>query len=323
MQAASVLKQLIDQYPNQIRLVYRNFSVGHALSNIAIQAAEAADLQGKYWEMHNVLFNEATWQTWDSMAEADFIIWVTEQAATLGMDTTKFAADLKSTPIVDKVTADTNAAVAAGLNSTPSMFVLFNNDLYFAPADQLPFTYLPAIFQLWQLQTRQFKACPPTTIDTSKTYTATLTTSKGDIVIELFAQEAPTTVNAFVFLAQQGWYSNVPFHRVIDGFVAQTGDPTGTGLGGPGFQVGNDIVSTLNFDAAGMVGMANSGAGTNGSQFFITLAPATALDTKYTVFGKVTQGLDVLAKLTRVDPANPTTPPTTPDTLISVTITVK
>jgi len=165
----------MNQYPNQIRLVYRNFSVGHALSSFGIQAAEAAALQGKYWEMHDVLFDSVTWQTWVSMTEADFTTWVTQKAGTLGMDTTKFAADLKSQAVVDKVTTDTNAAVAAGLNSTPSMFVLFNNDLYFAPAEQLPFTYLPAIFQLWQLQTRQFKSCPPTTVDTSKTYTATLT----------------------------------------------------------------------------------------------------------------------------------------------------
>jgi cyclophilin family peptidyl-prolyl cis-trans isomerase len=321
MQAASVLKQLMNQFPDQVRLVYRNFAVGHALSNISIQAAEAAALQGKYWEMHDVLFNESTWQTWDAMSEADFTTWVTQQAATLGMDTTKFAADLTSKAIVDKVTADTNAAQAAGLNSTPSMYVLFNNEVYFAPKDQVPFTYLPAFYQLWLLQARQFKSCPPATIDTSKSYTATLTTSKGDIVIDLYSKDAPTTVNSFVFLAQQGWYDNVPFHRVVDGFVAQTGDPSGTGLGGPGYEFGDEIVSTLNFDVAGMVGMANSGSGTNGSQFFITLAPSIALDGKYTVFGKVTQGLDVLAKLTRVDPTKANQP--TPDTLISVTITVK
>lgn len=321
MQAASVLKQLLSQYPDNIRLVYRNFSVGHTLSNIAIQAAEAAGLQGKYWEMHYALFNESTWQTWASMSEADFVPWVTQQAGTLGMDTAKFTADLNSQAIKDKVTADTDAAVAAGLNSTPSLFVLFNNQLYFAPKDQVPFTYLPAFYQLWLLQERQFTACPPAVIETGKTYTATLKTTKGDIVIELYANEAPTTVNSFVFLAQQGWYNNVPFHRVIEGFVAQTGDPSGTGLGGPGYEFGDEIVSTLNFDVAGMVGMANSGPGTNGSQFFITLAPATALDGKYTVFGKVTQGLDVLASLTRVDPSKTAQP--LPDTLISVTITAQ
>jgi cyclophilin family peptidyl-prolyl cis-trans isomerase len=320
MQAASVLKQVMSQYPDQVRLVYRNFAVGHALSNISIQAAEAAALQDKYWEMHNVLFNESTWQTWDAMSEADFTTWVTQQAATLGMDTTKFAADLTSKAIVDKVTTDTNAAQAAGLNSTPSLFVLFNNELYFAPG-QFSFPDLPAIYQLWLLQTRQFKSCPPVTIDASKTYIATLTTSKGDIVIELYAKEAPFTVNSFVFLAQQGWFSDNPIFRVIDGFVAQMGNPTGTSFGGPGYEFGDEIVSTLNFDVAGMVGMANSGPGTNGSQFFITLAPATALDGKYTVFGKVTQGLDVLAKLTRVDPTKANQP--VPDTLISVTITVK
>jgi cyclophilin family peptidyl-prolyl cis-trans isomerase len=313
----------MSQYPDQIRLVYRNFPVGHTLSNIAIQAAEAAALQDKYWEMHDVLFTDYTnWQVWASMSELDFTNWVTQQAATLGMDTAQFTSDMNSKAIVDEVTADLNSAEAAGLNSTPSTFVLFNNVLYFTPS-QLPFPYIPAFYQLWQLQSRQFKSCPPTDIDTSKTYTATLTTSKGDIAIELYAKDAPTTVNAFVFLTQQGWFNNNAIFRVIDGFVAQMGDPTGTSYGGPGFEFGDDIVSTLNFDVAGMVGMANSGAGTNGSQFFITLAPATSLDGKYTVFGKVTQGLDVLAKLTRIDPTNPTTPPTTPDTLISVTITVK
>ncbi len=317
-----MLKQLMSQYPNQVRLVYRNFPVGHTLSNIAIQAAEAANLQGKYWEMHDILFTDYTnWQVWAGKSVTDFTTWVTQQAATLGMDTTKFAADLNSSAIVNKVTADSKAAQAIGINSTPSMFVLINNVLYFAPKDQLPVSDLSAIYQLWQLQTRQFKSCPPVTINTSKTYTATLTTSKGDIVIELYPKEAPLTVNAFVFLAQQGWYNNIPFERVIDGFVAQTGDPTGTLFGSPGFEYGNEIAPSLTLDVAGMVAMANAGAGTNGSQFFITLAPTPLKYGDFTVFGKVTQGMDVLADLTRVDPTQANQP--TPDTLISVTITVK
>jgi len=311
----------MSQYPDQVHLVYRNFPVGHTLSNIAAQAAEAAALQDKYWEMHDILFTDYTnWQVWASMSVSDFTTWVTQQAATLGMDTTKFAADLNSSAIVNKVTADTAAAEATGINSTPSIFVLINNVLYFTPSEISP-GVLPAVYSLWELQSRQFKSCPPVTINTSKTYTATLTTSKGDIVIELYPKVAPITVNAFVFLAQQGWYNNIPFERVIDGFVAQTGDPTGTNYGSPGFEYGNEIDPTLKLDVAGMVAMANAGAGTNGSQFFITLAPTTLTYGDFTVFGKVTQGMDVLADLTPVDPSQANQP--TPDTLISVTITVK
>jgi cyclophilin family peptidyl-prolyl cis-trans isomerase len=320
MLAASVLKQVMNEYPGQVRLVYRNFSVGHTLSDIAIQAAEAAALQGKYWDMYEVLFNETTWEAWNSKSVADFKTWVTEQAKALGMDEARFASDLTSSAVDKKLNDDNLAAQAAGMDSTPSLFVLFDNELYFTPEEPV-WPNLKGYFMLWQLQSRLYTSCPPMTIDGSKTYTATLSTSKGDIVIELYPGQAPLTVNSFVFLAREGWYANVPFHRVIEGFVAQTGDPTGSGMGGPGYQFGDEIVSTLNFDVAGMVGMANAGPGTNGSQFFITLTATSALNNRYTVFGKVTQGLDVLTQLTRVDPSKLNQP--APDVILSVTISEK
>jgi cyclophilin family peptidyl-prolyl cis-trans isomerase len=139
------------------------------------------------------------------------------------------------------------------------------------------------------------------TIDPDKTYTATITTTKGDVVVELFAEKAPMTVNSFVFLAQDGYFDNVAWHRVMPGFVAQAGDPSGSGFGGPGYEFSNEI-SELTFDAEGVLGMANAGADTNGSQFFITYAAQPSLDGGYTVFGKVIEGMDVVKALNPVDP---------------------
>jgi len=144
---------------------------------------------------------------------------------------------------------------------------------------------------------------PPTgALDTSKTYTARFKTEKGDIVAELYADRAPLTVENFVNLARAGFYDGTTFHRVISGFMAQGGDPTGTGTGGPGYQFGDEFDSTLRHDAPGVLSMANAGPGTNGSQFFITHGPTPHLDDRHSVFGRVTEGLDVLQSLRERDP---------------------
>jgi cyclophilin family peptidyl-prolyl cis-trans isomerase len=148
---------------------------------------------------------------------------------------------------------------------------------------------------------KQFTQCPPFNVDPKKQYIATVHTEKGDIVIQLLPDKAPLAVNSFLFLAGQGWFNGVTFHRVISGFAAQAGDPSGTGRGNPGYFFNNEI-SDLKFDKPGMVGMANSGPNTNGSQFFITFRPAEHLDGKYTIFGQVISGLDVAEKLTLRDP---------------------
>ena len=147
-----------------------------------------------------------------------------------------------------------------------------------------------------------FKSYPEMTIDPKKSYQATIVTAKGSIVLELFPDKAPLAVNSFVFLARQGYFDHTTFHRVLTGFMAQGGDPTGTGTGGPGYQFANEIDSSLHFDSAGVLGMANAGANTNGSQFFITYAAASWLDGGYTIFGRLTAGLDVLQALTPRDP---------------------
>jgi len=150
---------------------------------------------------------------------------------------------------------------------------------------------------------------PEMTIDQTKSYEAIIKTEKGDVRIKLFADKAPVTVSNFVFLSRQGFYDGVTFHRVIPGFMAQTGDPTGTGTGGPGYTFKDEFDPSLRHDSEGIVSMANAGPNTNGSQFFITYAPEPHLDDGHSVFGKVTEGMDVLKTLTARDPSkNPNAP---------------
>jgi cyclophilin family peptidyl-prolyl cis-trans isomerase len=155
---------------------------------------------------------------------------------------------------------------------------------------------------------KQYGAEPPMTIDSNKRYTATFRTAKGDIVVDLFAKEAPRTVNNFVFLARDHYYDNTTFHRVIHGFMAQGGDPTGTGRGGPGYKFNDEFSPRLRHDGPGVLSMANAGPNSNGSQFFITYGPTPHLDGRHSVFGKVTQGMDVLQKLSARDPQQARTP---------------
>jgi len=166
-----------------------------------------------------------------------------------------------------------------------------------------------------------FAEYPDMVIDVKKQYLATVEMAKGGTFdIELHADKAPKAVNSFVFLAQQGYFDGVTFHRVLDGFMAQGGDPTGTGTGGPGYEFENED-SDLTFDKAGVVAMANAGRDTNGSQFFITFGPADFLDGGYTIFGQVTKGMDVVDSITRRDPeTNPTSPG---DAIKTVTISTK
>ena len=148
---------------------------------------------------------------------------------------------------------------------------------------------------------KQWNIPPQMTIDPKKNYTATMETSKGTIEIELFAKDAPKTVNNFVFLAREGFYDGVTFHRVIPNFMIQGGDPTGSGRGGPGYKFEDEVRTNPNKHGTGSLSMANAGPNTNGSQFFITHSPQPHLDGKHTVFGKVTSGMDVVNAIRQGD----------------------
>ena len=143
---------------------------------------------------------------------------------------------------------------------------------------------------------------PEMMIDPEKSYSATIETEKGDIVVTLFSEQAPKTVNNFVFLAREGFYDDTTFHRVIEDFMAQAGDPTGTGRGGPGYRFEDEFDPSLKHDGPGVLSMANAGPNTNGSQFFITFKATPWLDGRHTVFGKVIEGLEVLESISIRDP---------------------
>jgi cyclophilin family peptidyl-prolyl cis-trans isomerase len=166
----------------------------------------------------------------------------------------------------------------------------------------------------------QYDEVPPTLIDTAKQYFARFKMAKGgEFVVELYPSKAPITVNSFVFLACKDYFDGVTFHRVLEGFMAQGGDPTGTGSGGPGYQFVNED-SDLVFDKKGVVAMANAGRDTNGSQFFITFGPQEMLNGDYTIFGQVVEGMEVVNGVTRREPRTDTF---MGDAIETIVVTVK
>jgi cyclophilin family peptidyl-prolyl cis-trans isomerase len=156
--------------------------------------------------------------------------------------------------------------------------------------------------------TKRWPNPPEMEIDPKKKYTARMKTDLGTMVIELFADKTPKTVNNFVFLTRQGFYEGVIFHRVIAGFMAQGGDPTGTGSGGPGYKFKDEFHPSLRHDKQGVLSMANAGPDTNGSQFFITHVPTPHLDDRHSIFGQVVEGLDVLMAIMPRNPQKPEYP---------------
>lgn len=309
-----MLAQLEKDYPQDVRVVYRHFPLLsiHDKAALATQAAEAAGAQGEFWAMHDLLFERQS--EWATLPVEEFQKWLIEQAAGLNLDGDQFQADLLSDATVAIAQDAWDSGVAANLPGTP--FILVNGRYYSGPRD---YWNLEAIVKMTMLEGRQFTECPPITIDSAKQYTATLKTEKGDIVLELYPDVAPMAVNSFIFLARNGWFDGVTFHRVLPGFVAQAGDPTGTGFGGPGYAFDNEVSPDLKFDQAGVLGMANAGPGSNGSQFFITLGPTPHLDGGYTIFGRVIEGLDVVNSLTERNPEqNANLPPG--DKILSVSI---
>jgi cyclophilin family peptidyl-prolyl cis-trans isomerase len=153
------------------------------------------------------------------------------------------------------------------------------------------------------MSAKRYSAPPSMQINPSKRYIAIFHTERGDFQVELFAAQAPQTVNNFVFLAREGFYNGTTFHRVIGGFMAQGGDPTGTGTGGPGYRFNDEPGAlALKHDSAGILSMANAGPNTNGSQFFITFGPTPHLNGKHGVFGRVVSGMDVVRSIRERDP---------------------
>lgn len=307
-----MLADLLANHPDELRLVYRHYPQPALYDKalLAAQAAEAAGAQNKFWEMHDLLFQKQG--EWVTLTKGDFIEWLSAQAQTLGMERARFASDLASEAIVAKVEQSVEAGKAAGIPVLP--LILINGQIYTAPKD--PFAF-DQVIRLTALGARQFSACPAMTIHKDRQYLAVIETTKGSITLELFADKAPFTVNSFIFLARQGWYDGVTFQRIAPGLA--TGDPSGTGIGGPGYVFHNEIDPALHFNQPGIVAMLNFGPDTNGSQFFITLVPQPNLDGMYAIFGRVLSGLDVLAEISPRDPDRGNSPDKG-DQIITITI---
>jgi cyclophilin family peptidyl-prolyl cis-trans isomerase len=315
------MERLLEEYPTELRIVYRHFPlIGtpeepfHDKAALSTQAAEAAGKQGLFWEMHDLLFERQS--EWSALTVDEFQDWLIENAGELDLDVEQFTTDLTSQELLDFAQAQWDNNIALGMSGTP--FLVFDGHVW---PSNVPMDYwsLWAVIQLTRLEDRQYYECPEMTIDPTAQYIATIETEKGDIVLELYPDVAPLAVNSFIFLAENGWFDGVTFHRVIPGFMAQAGDPSGTGYGGPGYAFSNETSPDYTFDGPGVLAMANAGADSNGSQFFITYDSATQLNGGYTIFGHVLTGMDVLESLTPRDPStNADLPPG--DLILSVTI---
>lgn len=307
-----------DPYSRAIRYFSLFYRTSIALATA--KAAEAAGNQGKFWEMHNLLYTNQ--ELLVDLDEATFLSLILEQLEPLEIDSEQFMNDYYS-PETEAVIVDDYLQARTYSDAAP--LVLVNG----TPTP--PYVTTVGDFLLWldnfmipygrHIRDNQFFECPPMTIDTDAQYTATLHTEKGDILLALYPDAAPIAVNNFVFLAENDYYDNTPFYAVIEAFVVQAGDPSGTGWGNPGFLYDLEV-SDLSFERPYMVAMANSGPGSNNSQFFITFNPLSHLNGRNTIFGEVIEGVDVLKMLSFRDPENDPYAPLT-DHILDITIDKK
>ena len=313
------LEVVRSSYPNDVRLVWRHLpdSRNHDKAELTLLASEAAAAQGQFWPMHDQLFTHQ--ETWTALAPGDFRAVLRDYAAAIGLDVARFEAELDAgtyLPVIDASRED-----AARLNIVGVPVLLFNGVPFSGRDDRFG---LEEAVRLALLKPRQFESAPSITLDPAKTYRAVLVTEYGDVTVNLFAEAAPVTVNNFVFLARAGWYDNITFHYVLPDLVAQTGDPSDTGRGLPGYTIPGETGNGLAFDRPGLVAMAHpsglpDGAG---SVFFITLAAVPEWTGEYTIFGEVVSGLEVLDNLTPRNANDPVEYPDPPpgDWLITVRI---
>lgn len=316
--AFTEFEKLLEKHGDEVRLVYRALPLDslHPTAPLAAYAAEASGQQGKFWEMYRAIFNEQA--NIAQLPAGELIDWLmTTAEEDLELDMDEFKADFENEELRQKITDGQTAAFEAGINGTPT--VLLNR----RPIDTRSIPYFGSFIEVMKAEENLVFECPPFVIDQDKEYTATIETENGEIVLELYPKQAPLAVNSFVYLAREGFYDGVTFHRVFHDFMAQSGDPSGTGMGGAGYRYREEISPELTYDEAYMLGVARTQEeGTSGSQFFITYVPVPQLNGGYTIFGKVIKGVDVLEKITERDSdSNPDLP--IGDKIIKITINEK
>ncbi len=306
---------LEDTHGENIRVAYRHLPLIsiHDKAVITAEAAEAAGAQGKFWEMHDLLYERQ--QEWFALAEDEMEAQLVEYAEELGLDTDRFAQELDDHIYQEKILADYEEYSQYGQLSTPTYVV--NNVFY--PQIGLDPAIIDAFVHLVAYPPKQYTEVPPQVIDPEKEYAATIRTNKGDIVVELFADKAPTNANGFVFLAEDGWYDGQAFFYVEPGFLAQSGDPldVGWGLPYPGYTCGDEFSPDLTFDQAGMLALFTPEPGRNSNLFFITYAPQPDFNRRFTIIGQVSEGMDIVESLTPTQPG-PGQP--TPDVIETILI---
>ena len=316
--AFTEFEKLIEKHGDEVRLVYRALPLDslHPTAPLAAYAAEASGRQGKFWEMYRAIFNnQGNIAQLPAEELTEWLMTTAEEDLELDMD--QFKADFESEELRQKITDGQTAAFEAGINGTPT--VLLNR----RPIDTRSIPYFGSFLEVMKAEEGMVFECPPFVIDQDKEYTATIETENGEMVLELYPKQAPLAVNSFVHLAREGFYDGVTFHRVFHDFMAQSGDPSGTGMGGAGYRYREEISPELTYDEPYMLGVARTQEeGTSGSQFFITYVPVSQLNGGYTIFGKLIDGIDVLEKITERDSdSNPDLP--IGDKIIKITINEK
>ena len=317
---AQTLAKTLELYPDDVRLIYRYFPIlgGNDNGIVAAKAAEAAGNQGKFWQMHDFLFS--TRDEWRDLTPAEFGVFLYEAITPFEISPEQFELDVNGDEITQLIAQHYDEALNFGANAPVVLVEGTVTPMYISTVEDF-LVWLDTLMIPYgrHVKENQFTECPPMTVEKKDKYTATLHTEKGDIVLALYPDVAPVTVNNFIFLAENDYYDNTPFYAVIEGFIAQAGDPSGTGWGTPGFFYDLEVSSKLTFERPYMLAMGNSGPGASNSQFFITFSPLTHLEGQHTIFGEVIDGVDVLKALTFRDPEkDPLTPMS--DLILDVTI---
>lgn len=292
-----MLKQIDDAHPGKVRVILRHFPLFPIYNKtfLASQAAEAAGAQGYFWEMAELLFDSQA--AWHELSPQAFLEWLEENSLSLSLNHEQFMEDLNAGKYVAKIEQDFSSAFSAGLVATPTVFI--NGTLLQYASD---LSVLEAAIRLELLEARKIAGYPPSVISSEANYFAHLHFNLGEVTLQLYTDSAPLAVNNFVFLTRQGWYDDNPVFRVIPGKLVELGDPSGTGLGDPGYYYQVETDPMLRFDRAGMVALSSSGPDTNSSRFFITLTPYPELDGSRTIFGRVIAGLEIFSRLQARDP---------------------
>lgn len=291
-QLAHILQRLREWHPDDLRIVHRLFPLidYQDKSSIAAQAVFAAEEQGGLWLMHDALYN--SYEKWVSLDPAAFEDWLLDLALELELDREALGEALVEERYRDQIRSASSEASAAGISTSPFLFL--DGEWFRTP---LELVNLEMAVRLRLLAQQQYSAYPPITIDMTREYYAHLKLDIGEVLIQLYPLSAPVAVNNFVFLAQEGWYDGAGFYAVVPGWYVESGDPSETGLGDPGYHFPDEIDPLRKFDQAGMVAMATTAPDTNGSRFLITLDSIPEWNGSRTIFGKVIQGLELFMEL--------------------------